>query len=197
VERRPGLSDRQDALEQLAAGTVSVVPERSHALLAELTAPATPAATTTGEQLVAIGDALPAGVTVLTPSSAYDNEVVACRQRVVDKYELTTRSDLDQLLGDRPDDVSEDDCRTVPATDPAIERDNLVALVDDQLDTPLEALVPLVSTDVATPELQATLDALSSTLEPATLPLLIGQLRFDGDDARDVARDWLEAVDLT
>jgi hypothetical protein len=45
--------------------------------------------------------------------------------------------------------------------------------------------------------LQATLDAVSSTLEPATLPALLASVRFDGDDLDDVVRGWLKAVDIT
>jgi osmoprotectant transport system substrate-binding protein len=197
VERRPGLDDRQTALQELEADEVTVVPERSHALLADLTAPAEPEAMPTSEQLLALRDALPAGLTVLTPSSAHDSESVACRQAVVEQYELTTRTDLEQLVADRPGDLAEDDCRTLAASDPAIARDHLLPLVDDQLDTPIEAVVPLVRTSAVTPELQATLDALSSTLEPETLPALLAQVRFDGDDVSAVVRDWLETVDIT
>ena len=84
VERRPALADRQTALRELEAGNVTVVPERSHAPLADLTAPTVPGATTTPEQLVALRDALPAGLTVLTPSSAHDSEIVACPPAVVE-----------------------------------------------------------------------------------------------------------------
>jgi glycine betaine/choline ABC-type transport system substrate-binding protein len=76
-------------------------------------------------------------------------------------------------------------------------RDDLVALVDDQLDTPVDAITPLVRTSAATPELQATLDAVSSTLEPTTLPELLASVRFDGDERTDVVADWLKAVDIT
>ncbi len=197
VERRPGLADRQTVLQELEAGGVTVAPERSHALLADLTAPADPEVTTTSEQLAALRDALPAGLTVLTPSSAHDSEIVACRQAVIEQHELTTRSDLEQIMAERPDELAEDDCRTVAATDPVIARDHLVPLVDDQLGTPVEALTPLVNTSAATPELQATLDALSSTLEPGTLPALLARVRFDGDEVSDVVKDWLETVDIT
>jgi osmoprotectant transport system substrate-binding protein len=197
VERRPGLADRQDAIEQLEARSVTVVPERSHTLLAELVAPAEPEVTTVIDQLDALHEALPAGLTVLTPSSAHDSEVVACREGVIDDYELRSRTDLDQLMTDRPGELSEDDCRTVAATDPVLARDDLVALVDDQLDTPVDAITPLVRTSAATPELQATLDAVSSTLEPTTLPELLASVRFDGDERTDVVADWLKAVDIT
>ena len=197
VERRPGLLDRQATLRELEAGTVTVVPERSNALLADLIAPADPDATTTAEQVDALREALPVGLTVLTPSSAHDGEVVACRESVATAHELMSRTDLDQLVADRPGELADDDCRTLAATDPAIARDHLIPLVDDQLDSPIEAVTPLVRTSAATPELQATLDALSSTLEPATLPALIARVRFDGDEAADVVKDWLEAVDIT
>jgi osmoprotectant transport system substrate-binding protein len=197
VERRPGLADRQDAIDQLEAGAVTVVPERSHALLEDLLAPADTEARTVAEQLAALDDALPAGLTVLTPSSANGNDVVACREAAIHEHELRTRTDLEQLMADRPGDLEDLDCRTVAATDPEIARDHLVALVDDQLDTPVDAVTPLVRTTAATPELQATLDAVSSTLEPATLPALLASVRFDGDDLDDVVRGWLKAVDIT
>jgi osmoprotectant transport system substrate-binding protein len=197
VERRPDLADRQDAIDQLEAGAVTVVPERSHALLVELVAPADAESTTVAEQLAALDEVLPAGLSVLTPSSTTVNDVVACREAVIDEHEIRTRTALQELMADRPGEVGSEDCRTVAATDPAIARDHLVALVDDQLDTPVDAITPLVRTAAATPELQATLDAVSSTLEPRTLPALLARVRFDGDDAADVVRDWLKAVDIT
>ncbi len=186
VERRPALADRQTALRELEAGNVTVVPERSHALLADLTAPAEPEATTTPEQLVALRDALPAGLTMLTPSSAHDSVIVACPPAVIE-----------ELAADQPAELTDDDCRTVTATDPVIARDGLVPIVEDPVETPIEALTPLVRTSAATPELQATLDALSSTLEPATLPALLARVRFDGDEVSGVVKDWLETVDIT
>jgi osmoprotectant transport system substrate-binding protein len=197
IEPGPALADHQDAIDQLHAGAVTVVTERSHALLADLTAPTEPEARTVAEQLDALRDALPAGLAVLTPSSAHDSEVVACRPAVVDEHELRSRTDLEQLVADRPGEVEEDDCRTLAATDPDIARDRLVTLIDDQLDTPIDAITPLVTTSAATPELQAALDAVSSTLEPATLPALLAEVQYDGDDVADVVADWLEAVGLT
>jgi osmoprotectant transport system substrate-binding protein len=197
VERRPALADHQDAIEQLEAGAVTVVPERSHALLADLLAPSETEATTVAEQLDALHDALPAALTVLTPSSAHDSEVVACRAAVVEEYELRTRTDLEQLTADDPGALESDDCRTVAASDPDIAEDQLVTLVDDQLDAPIDAITPLVTTSAATPELQATLDAVSSTLEPATLSALLAKVQYDGDDIADVVRGWLKAVDLS
>jgi hypothetical protein len=41
------------------------------------------------------------------------------------------------------------------------------------------------------------LDAVSSTLEPTTLPELLASVRFDGDERTDVVADWLKAVDIT
>jgi glycine betaine/choline ABC-type transport system substrate-binding protein len=149
------------------------------------------------EQLDSLRDALPAGLTLLTPSSAHVNEVVACRSAVVDEHELKTRTDLEQLMADRPGEVDGDDCGTLAATDPDIAREELVTLIDDQLDTPIDAVTPLVTTSAATPELQATLDAVSSTLEPTTLPALLAEVQDDGGDVADVVADWLEAVDLT
>ncbi len=167
---------------------MTVVPERSHTLLADLTAPADPGATTTPEQLAAVlRDALPAGLTVLTPSSAHDSEIVACPPAVIEELAA------EQQRGD----LADDDCRTVTATDPVIAREGLVPLVEDPVETPIEALTPLVRTSAATPGCRRRLTRSNSTLEPATLPALLAQVRFDGNEVSGVVKDWLETVDIT
>ena len=73
-------------------------------------------------------------------------------------------------------------------SDPHIARDHLVTLDDDQLLVPSQVVVPLIGTAQATPEVQAVLDAASSTLDTAALRELLAKVELDGDDPAAVVR---------
>ena len=52
--------------------------------------------------------------------------------------------------------------------------------------------MPLIGTAQATPEVQAVLDAASSTLDTAALRELLAKVELDGDDPAAVVRQWLQ-----
>jgi osmoprotectant transport system substrate-binding protein len=221
VTRRNTLSTRPDYFPLLVDGSLDLVPERSDLLLAWLTSPVTPTARSATEQLDAVAAALPAGLTVLSPSAADDKDGIACREQVAADHELRTISDLAHStarirVGATPDqrgafgtalravtplpdteavadalDEGAVDCATMPTSDPHIARDHLVALDDDQLLVPTEVVVPLIGTARATPAVQAVLDAVSSTLDTAALRQLLAEVELDGKDMVAVVRQWL------
>ena len=221
VTRRNTLSTRPDYFPLLVDGTLDLVPERSDLLLAWLTSPVTPSARSAAEQLDAVATALPAGLTVLSPSAADDKGGIACRAQVAADHELQTLSDLEHsatpirvgatdeqravfgsvlhAVTPLPDaeavaDAMEErtvDCGTLRTSDPHIARDHLVSLDDDQLVVPSQVVVPLISRGRATPPVQAVLDAVSSTLDTAALRQLLAEVELDGEDQVAVVRRWL------
>jgi osmoprotectant transport system substrate-binding protein len=227
VTRRDTLSTRPDYFPLLVDGTLDLVPERSDLLLAWLTSPVTPSARSAAEQLDALATALPAGLTVLSPSAADDKDGIACRAQVAADHELRTISDLEHSaarirVGATPDqrgvfgaalravtplpdpeavaDALEEgavDCATMRTSDPHIARDDLVALDDDRLLVPSQVVVPLIGTARATPAVQAVLDAVSSTLDTAALRQLLAEVELDGEDMVEVVRQWLHDNGLT
>ena len=70
------------------------MPEYTGSLLSFLLAPEQPDATTVEEQVAAIGEALPDGLEVLTPSAAEDKDVIVCTQAVADEFGLSNLSSL-------------------------------------------------------------------------------------------------------
>ena len=203
VTRHNTLSTRQDYFPLLVDGTLDLVPERSDRLLAWLTTPVTPNARSTTEQLEALAAALPAGLAVLSPSAAEDKDGIACREQVVADHQLRTLSDLEhsatrirvgataeqravfgsalRTVTPLPDaeavaDAMEErtvDCGTMRTSDPHIARDHLVTLDDDRLLVPSQVVVPLIGAAQATPEVQAVLDAASSSRSAAVSSVLL------------------------
>ena len=57
---------------------------------------------------------------------------------------------------------------------------------------PSQVVVPLIGTARATPEVQAVLDAASSTLDTAALRELLAKVELDGDDPAAVVQQWLQ-----
>ena len=81
------------------------------------------------------------------------------------------------------------DCGIIVSTDPAISTPGFVALEDDQDIGASQAVVPLVRSEVVTPELTAALDAVNAELDTETLAGLVAQVDAEGADV--VADEWL------
>ena len=145
--------------------------------------------------MTAIGEALPDGPEVLTPSTAEDKDTIVCTQDVVDEFGLSNLSSLFEnsaeitlacpagvrgadavrprrlprhlrrrvrrfvplALADIPAALErgEIDCGNIFSTTPAIQTEGLIALEDDLSIVPNEAVLPLVRSEVVTPELTA------------------------------------------
>ena len=93
VTTKLNVGSREVLLPALERGDVGVLPEYSGALLEYLTK-GTSDATDTAAQVREIRAALPAGLTVLEPSAAQDQETVTCTREVVDRHGLRSLEDL-------------------------------------------------------------------------------------------------------
>ena len=66
------------------------------------------------------------------------------------------------------------DCGNIFSTDPAIDTGGFVALEDDLAIVPNEAVLPLVRSELVTPELTAALDEVNAALDTETLTAVDG-----------------------
>jgi len=229
-----GIGAREAYFGAVEDGEVDLVPEYTNSLLSFLIAPDQPTATDVDEQVSAIGDALPDGLEVLTPSTAEDKDTIVCSQDAVDEHSLTDLSSLfavsgEITLGAPPEfetrspfgiagfaenndaefaefvplsfsdipaalSAGEIDCGNIFSTDPAITTEGFVALEDDLLIVPNEAVLPLVRSEVVTPELTAALDAVNGELDTETLTTLLAQVVVDAEGADVVAEEWLATI---
>jgi osmoprotectant transport system substrate-binding protein len=85
------------------------------------------------------------------------------------------------------------------STDPAIDGDNLVALVDDRRLQPSENITPIVRSEVLDrwgPGFAETIDAVSAKLTTDDVRSLDGAMEADDADVANIARQWLRAHDL-
>jgi osmoprotectant transport system substrate-binding protein len=106
VERKFNIGSREVIYDQIKTGGLSVLPEYNGALLAFLDKAAT--AVTTEETNTALTAKLPAGLQLLTSSSAQDKDSVVVTKATADKYKLKSLTDLapvakDLALGGPPE----------------------------------------------------------------------------------------------
>jgi osmoprotectant transport system substrate-binding protein len=87
------------------------------------------------------------------------------------------------------------DAADMYSTNPAIEENDLVALVDDQNLFRAQEIVPIIAEDQASDEVAAVLDAVSAALTTEDLILMNGYLA-DEQSLDDVAAAWLADHDL-
>jgi osmoprotectant transport system substrate-binding protein len=95
-----GIGSREAYYGAIEGGEVDLVPEYTGSLLSFLLAPEQPTATNVEEQVDALGEALPEGLEVLTPSTAEDKDTIVCTQEVVDEHGLTDLSSLFAVAGE-------------------------------------------------------------------------------------------------
>ncbi len=93
---------REIYFDAVASGEVDLVPEYTNSLLSFVLRRddpnAVPDAANVDEQIAALGEALPDGLEVLTPSSAEDKDVIVCRAEVAEEFGLATLTDLAGVL---------------------------------------------------------------------------------------------------
>jgi len=82
------------------------------------------------------------------------------------------------------------------STDPRIEANGLVPLLDDRHLQNAENITPVIRTDKLNDEVRQLLDAVSARLSTDAVRDLVGEVVIDGRDAAAVARDFLTANDL-
>ena len=107
-----GIGSREVYFAAIESGEVGLVPEYTNSLLSFVVKRddpnATIEATNVEEQIAALGEALPDGLEVLTPSTAEDKDVIVCTAEAAEEHGLTNLSDLgansaDIVLGAPPE----------------------------------------------------------------------------------------------
>ena len=220
-------------------GEIHLVPEYTNSLLSFVVKrddPEAPVeATNVEEQLTALGEVLPDGLEVLTPSTAEDKDVIVCTAEVAEELGLTTLSDLgansaEIRLGAPPEfetrspfglvgfqeiygvtdfeefvplapgavgdalAAGQIDCGNLFSTVPIITTSGWVALEDDKGTVPNEAVLPLVRSEVVTPELVDALDAVNAALTTDVLKELMVQVDGEAQAPEAVAEEWLATL---
>ena len=82
------------------------------------------------------------------------------------------------------------------STDPSIEANGFVPLVDDRHLQDAENITPVIRTDKLSDEVQGLLDGVSAKLTTDNVTALVGQVVLDGQDVPTVAKEFLRANDL-
>lgn len=98
VDYELGIGAREVYYGAIESGEVDLLPEYTNSLLGfvlRLEDPeAVPDATDVEEQVAALDEALPDSLTVLTPSTAEDKDVIVCTSDVAEEYGLTNLTEL-------------------------------------------------------------------------------------------------------
>lgn len=81
-------------------------------------------------------------------------------------------------------------------TDPAIKANDFVTLTDTKSFFGSQNVIPVITRELATPEVTAALNAVSAKLDTDTLATLVSKVVTDKQDADQVAADWLKSVSL-
>jgi osmoprotectant transport system substrate-binding protein len=233
-----GIGAREVYFAAVESGEVDLVPEYTNSLLSFVLRrddpDALPDATNVEEQVAALGEALPDGLEVLTPSTAEDKDVIACTQDAADEFGLTNLTELGEAsanitLGAPPEfetrspfglvgfaeiygaefeefvplniggvadalAAGEIDCGNLFSTMSIITTGGFVVLEDDQGTVPNEAVLPLVRSEVVTPELTAALDEVNAALDTETLKELMVRVEVDAAAPDVVAEEWLATL---
>lgn len=87
-------------------------------------------------------------------------------------------------------------CANLFSTDAAIGGDEFVSLDDDLSLVAAEAVIPLINSEVATPEVTEVLNSVSSTLDTDQLKALNVEVQTEARAESEVAAEWLQENDL-
>jgi osmoprotectant transport system substrate-binding protein len=224
------IGSREVYMPALLDGSINLIPEYAGATLSYLNPKSE--SHTPQDVAAALKQALPKGITMLTPSQAADSDALTVTKETADKYKLTTIEDLvpvagELVLGGPPEwktrhegvaglkevyGLNFKDFKTLDVagpltltallngqiqvadlttTDPAMTKDNLVALQDNKNLFPAQNIVPLIAADQSSDKVAKVLDAVSAAL--TTTSLIEMNERLANQESIDaVASDWLK-----
>ncbi len=238
VSLKDPLGSRELYYKAIQANEIQLVPEYTNSLLSyvlRLDKPdALPTSKTIADQVTELKAALPDTLTIGTPSTAEDKDVIVCSKEVADKYLITNLSTLaaasanitiggppefetrspfglagfkDILkaefkefvplkIGQIADSIKSGaiDCGNMFSTMSAITTNGFVALEDDQTLVPAEAVLPLMTTAAATPEVLAVLNAVDAKLTTDVLKQLMVKIEVDATSPDVVAKEFLASL---
>jgi osmoprotectant transport system substrate-binding protein len=90
--------------------------------------------------------------------------------------------------------AGEIDCGNLFSTVPIITTSGWVSLEDDKGTVPNEAVLPLVRSEVVTPELETALDEVNEALDTDALKELMVKVDGEAQAPEDVAKEWLDSL---
>jgi len=113
-----------------------------------------------------------------------------------DVYGATFKSFTPLQIGDVPASLTSKaiDCGNIFSTDPAITTNGFVTLEDDKVIVPNDAVLPLVTTSVATPEVMAILDGVSAKLTTENLTAMVAKVINDKQGPDVVAKEFVATL---
>jgi osmoprotectant transport system substrate-binding protein len=104
VSVEPNIGSREVYYPAIEGGEIDLLPEYTNSLLSFVLRQddpeATPEATNVDEQLAELEEVLPDNLTVLTPSSAEDKDVIVCNQETIDQHGFSDLSGLAEVSGE-------------------------------------------------------------------------------------------------
>jgi osmoprotectant transport system substrate-binding protein len=111
-------------------------------------------------------------------------------------YGITFKEFVPLAIGDVPAALSSNqiDCGNLFSTDSSISTNGFVALTDDKTIVPNEAVLPLMTKDVATPEVVAVVDGVSAKLDTDTLTKLVAEVQVDKKAPDVVAKEFVATL---
>jgi osmoprotectant transport system substrate-binding protein len=111
-------------------------------------------------------------------------------------YGITFKEFVPLQSGDIPATLTSKqiDCGNLFSTDAAITTNGFVSLEDDKTIVPNEAVLPLMTKDIATPEVTTIVDAVSAKLTTATLVKLVAEVQVDKKAPDVVAKEFVTTL---
>ena len=100
----PNIGSREVYYPAIETGEIDLLPEYTNSLLSFVLRQddpdASPQATNVEEQLAELEEVLPDNLTVLTPSSAEDKDVIVCNRETIDEHGFSDLSGLAEVSGE-------------------------------------------------------------------------------------------------
>ena len=104
ITKKLNIGNRETYYKAISGGELDLLPEYTNSLLSYVERQkdpnAVPKATNVQEQVAELKANLPSNLTVLTPSTAEDKDVIVCNKATTDKYSFKTLSDLAAKSGE-------------------------------------------------------------------------------------------------
>ena len=238
VARKDPIGSRELYYQAIVSNEIQLVPEYTNSLLSFVLRQGDPNASPTAknveEQVTALREALPETLTIGTPSTAEDKDVIVCSAAIAEEHSLKTLSDLSKVAGEitlgAPPEFEERspfglvgfeeiygaefgefvplaynvipesiksgaiDCGNMFSTQSAILTEGFIALEDDKTIVPNEAILPLLRTEVATPEVIGIVDQVSAGLTTDILKALLVKVEVDKRSPGEVAGEYLTSI---
>jgi osmoprotectant transport system substrate-binding protein len=111
-------------------------------------------------------------------------------------YGITFKEFVPLDIGDVPAALQSNqiDCGNLFSTDAVITTSNFVSLVDDKTIVPNEAVLPVMTKDIATPQVLAIVNGVSAKLDTDTLKKLVVEVQVDKKAPDVVAKEFVTTL---